>query len=195
MNGETEHELARTLRLEAIEKEFELLHRLIFKAKDPSGKREALLSYCNERSVEEWEIWWKLAMFRESGAEGLLYESPPDFSFDSPRSNRRQQILERIWSIPLEALGDFRELIVFTSMFLDRVQFLCDFLLSLFLERESGFYRKSKDMSGYTDFFVQKMFQEIDKIDEITYLNLFDDLNYLYDQWLSDESADEEVLI
>ncbi len=195
MNSETEHEKARAFQLETMREDFEFFQRLLCKPEDSSEKREALLSYCGEQSVEEWEVWWNLALFRETGVEGLLYESPPDRLFDSLRNNLRQQILEGIKKIPRETLTDFRDLVSFTSMFLERVKFLCDFLLHLFLQRERGCYRESQDMSGYTDFFVQKMFREIDRIDEITNLNLFDDLNDLYELWLSDKLADEEMLI
>lgn len=195
MNGETKEANAHALQLEGMREELEFYQRLLSKPEDSTEKREVLLSYCSRQSVKEREVWWNLALFRETGAEGLLYESPPDCYFDSLNNTLRRQILSGIKKIPLETLTDFRELIVFTSLFLDRAQFLCDFLLRLFLLRESGCYRESQDMSEYTNFFVQKMFREIDRIHEITNLNLFSDLNDLYEQWLSDKAVDEEVLI
>ena len=195
MNGETKDAKAHALQLEGMREELEFFQRLLSKPEDLSKKRQALLSYCSRLSVGEREVWWNLALFRETGAGGLLYESPPDCYFDSLSNTLKRQILSGIKKIPLETLTDFRELITFTSRFLDRVQFLCDFLLHLFLQRENGCYRESQDMSDYTNFFVQKMFREIDRIHEITNLNLFTDLNDLYEQWLSDKVVDEELLI
>ena len=195
MNGETKDAKAHTLQLKGMREELEFFQRLLSKPEGSTEKRQALLSYCGERSVRESEVWWNMALFRETGAGGLLYESPPDCYFDSLSNTLRRHILSGIKKIPLETLTDFRELITFTSRFLDRVQFLCDFLLHLFLQRENGCYRESQDMSDYTNFFVQKMFREIDRIHEITNLNLFSDLNDLYEQWLSDKVVDEELLI
>ena len=193
MNSETNDETAAGL--EILRKDLELYQRLLSKPEAPSEKRQALLSHCADEAVGEADVWWSLALFRETGAEGLLYESPPECLFDSLSSNLRGQMLKAIPKLPLETLTDFRALISFTMRFLDRARFLCDLLLHLFLQRESGAYRESQDMSGYSDFFVQKMYRELDRIHEITNVNLFDDLNDLYEQWLSDKAADEELLI
>lgn len=195
MDGETDYDQATTSQLEAMREDLDFFQRLLTKPEELIEKREALLSYCAEQLVSEREVWWSLALFRETGAEGLVHESPPDCFFDSLGNNLKRHILGGIPKLPLETLTDFRELVTFVSRFLDRVQFLCDFLLHLFVEREKGPYRDSQDMSGYADFFVQKMFREIDQIHEITNFNFFSDLNDLYEQWLDEKVADEEVLI
>jgi hypothetical protein len=195
MQSETMDREARAMQLDAMREDLDLYQRLLSRPEESSEKRAALLRYCARQKVGEPEVWWNLAVFRETGAQGLLEEEPPNCFFDFLDQSLKVQILSEIRKIPLETLEDFRELVSFTLRFLDRAQFLCDFLLHLFLQREKGAYRDSLDMSGYMEFFVQRMFHELDRIHEITNLNLFCDLNRLYEQWLCDKLADEQVLI
>ncbi len=195
MNGESVDVQATTLGLEAMREDLDFFQRLLTKPEELIEKRGALLNYCAEQLVSERQVWWSLALFRERGAAGFLHKCPPNCDFDLLRNNLKRQILGGIAKLPLETLTDFRELVTFVSRFLDRVQFLGDFLIHLFLDREKGPYRESQDMSGYIEFLVQKMFREIDTICEITNFNLFSTLNDRYAQWLEEKLADEEVLI
>ena len=114
MNGDNDNDTAGSEQLEQMREDLNVFQRLLSKCEDPSEKREALLSYCSEQAVEESDVWWNLALFRETGAEGLLYESPSERLFDSLSRALRQQILSGIPKIALEALADFRQLISFT---------------------------------------------------------------------------------
>ncbi|MBA7548085.1 hypothetical protein ES705_40531 [subsurface metagenome] len=162
---------------------------------EPEDKRKEVLEYCSNQAVEERTIWRKLALFREMGSTEHLFEKEPYHYFDLIDEQVRERILVLIKKLPKETLSDFRELITFTDRFLERLQFLCDSLLHLFLEREKGAYRESWDMSVYTDFFDHKMFREFEMIHDITDRYLFRSLNDKYESWLCDKLLDEEVLI
>ena len=162
---------------------------------EPGSKRKEVLEDCATQAVEECRIWWKLALFREVGSTGLLFAKEPYRYFDLLDEKLREQILVGIKKLPQETLSDFRELTTFTGRFLDRVQFLCDAVLHLFLQREKGAYRESPDMSLYTDFFEHKIFRELMVIREIFDLHPFQSLNDKYESWLCDKVLDEEVLI
>ena len=179
--------------LETEKEDLNFFHRLLTKPGEAEDKRKEVLSYCCQWSVAEPTVWWKLALFREAGATGLLNEIQPYRYFDLLDEKLREQILVGIKKLPQETLGDFRELVTFTCRFLERVQFLCDAVLHLFVQREKGAYRESPDMSLYTDFFDQKMFRELDMIHEITDLYSFGSLNDRYESWLCDKVLDEEV--
>lgn len=124
-----------------------------------------------------------------------MFDKKPHQYFDLLDEDVREQILVLIKKLPLKTLSDFRELITFSERFIGRVQFLCDLLLYFFLEKEKGAYRERWDMSLYTDFFHNKMFREVEKINEITEIYPFEKLNDEYDLWLYEKFLDEEVLI
>jgi hypothetical protein len=193
MNSTADSAQAIAVRLEAQQEDLNFFQRLLAKPGDTEEKRRELLSYCRRQSVAEPTVWWKLALFREAGATGLLNEIQPYRYFDLTDERLREQILAGIKKLPRETLGDFRELVIFTGRFLERVRFLCDALLHLFLQREKGAYRESEDMSLYTDFFDQKIFRELDVIHEITDRYPFATLNDRYEQWLCDKVLDEEA--
>lgn len=169
--------------------------KLLTEPGEGEQKRKEILEYCSTQTVEERRIWWKLALFREVGSTGMLFEKEPFRYFDLLDEQVREQILVLIKKLPVKTLSDFRELITFTDRFLERVQFLCDALLYFFLEKEKGAYRESWDMSRYTEFFDHKMFRELQMINEIFDLHPFHSLNDKYESWLCDKVLDEELLI
>ncbi len=193
MKSTTVSAKAITLRLETEQEDLNFFQRLLAKPEEAEDKRKEVVNYCCEWSVAEGTVWWKLALFREAGAAGLLREKEPYRHFDLVDEKLREQILVGIKKLPHEALGDFRELLTFTGRFLERIQFLCDAVLHLFLQREKGAYRESPDMSLYTDFFDQKIFRELDVIHGITDRYPFRSLNDRYESWLCDKVLDEEV--
>ena len=193
MKSTTASAKAIALRLEIEQEDLNFFERLLTKPVEPEEKRKEVLNYCCRQSVAECTVWWKLALFREAGAAGLLREKEPYRHFDLVDEKLREQILVGIKKLPHETLGDFRALVTFTGWFLERVQFVCDAVLHLFLQREKGVYRESPDMSLYTDFFDQKMFRELDVIHEITDRYPFRSLNDQYESWLCDKVLDEEV--
>lgn len=193
MNSTTDSAEATALSLEIEREELNFFDRLLAKPEDAEEKRKEVLSYCHRQSVAEPTVWWKLAMFLEAGATGLLNEIQPYRYFDLVDEKLREQILVGIKKLPHEALGDFRELVTFTGRFLERVQFLCDMVVHLFVQREKGAYRESEDMSLYTDFFDQKMFRELEMIHNITDRYPFESLNDRYEDWLCDKVLDEEA--
>ncbi len=161
----------------------------------PEEKRRQVLEYCSFFGIQERTIWKKLAMFREVGATDKLFKEDEFNYFKDTDEQIREQILVLIKKLPLETIKDFKELVSFTEIFLDRVRFLCDSLLHFFLEKEKGAYRETWDMSLYTDFFEHKMFRELDFIHEIINMYSFESLNDKYGTWLWEKVLDEEVLI
>lgn len=162
---------------------------------EPEEKRKEVLKYCSSFGIQERTIWKKLALFREAGATGKLFEEQEINYFEDTDEQIREQILVLIKKLPLKTLKDFRELVTFTDRFLDRVRFLCDALLHFFLEKEKGAYRETLDMSLYTDFFEHKVLRELDFIHEIINMYSFHKMNKKYGTWLWEKVLDEEVLI
>lgn len=172
-----------------------LLEKLLRRKDRPERKRRQVLHYCQAHVVSESKIWRELCLFREAGSAGLSFSKEPLCVFDYADGKLRERILALINKLPVGTLSDFRELTIFTDNFRDRVKFLSDLVLGLFLDREKGSGGESADTARYTDFFVQKMFRELDFIHEIAGLLAIERVNTEYENRLCDKFMDEEVLI
>lgn len=181
-------------RLEAEQEYLNLLEKLLRRKDGPREKRRQVLDYCKANAVSESTIWRELSLFREAGAAGILFGKEPIWFFNIPDMELRERILSLIKKLPVQTLSDFRELTIFADQFRDRVQFICDLMLSIFLETEKGAWRDSTDTAQYTDFFIQKMFKELDFIHEIINLLTIERANTEYESWLSSKLLNGEVV-
>jgi len=191
----TEKENTFTQSLEGHRESLDFFEKILTEPAEPQSKREEVLQYCEIEGRAEHTVWRNLALFREEGSTEQLFAKAPHQYFDLLDEQLREQILVLIKKLPVKTLNDFREIITFSERFIGRVQFLCDLLLYFFLEKEKGAYRERWDMSLYTDFFHNKMFRELEKINEITERHPFQKLNEEYQLWLYEKLLDEEVLI
>lgn len=107
----------------------------------------------------------------------------------------RERILTLIDKLPEDTQADFRGLLDFTDLFQDRMLFLCDLILYLFLEREKGSFKSSEDILKYLDFFHQKLFREFEFIQEITQPGSVKNFILEYTGWLADRFLDMEALV
>lgn len=171
-----------------------LLHRLLEGTEGAAENRRRLLRWCERNSESERRIWRELALFSEEGALGVLCDGGETFSwFDGQDEKVRERILALIGRLPFETLADFRELVLFTDRFLERIGFMADQLLYVFLEREKGAWRESQDSGAYTDLFVERVFQETDLVRDMAWRRSLAELNDRYEDWLSQRSLDAEV--
>ncbi len=113
--------------------------------------------------------------------------------FDGQDEKVRERILALISRLPVETLADFRELVVLTERYLERIGFMADQLLYVFLEREKGAWRESEDSGAYTELFVERVFQETELVREMAWSHSLAELNGKYENWLSQRSLDSEV--
>jgi hypothetical protein len=172
-----------------------LLEKLLRRKDRPERKRRQVLNYCRAHFLSESKIWRELCLFRGDGPAGILFGKEPLCVFDYADGKLRERILALINKLPVGTLSDFRELTIFTDNFRDRVKFLSDLVLGLFLDREKGSGGESADTARYTAFFVQKMFTELDFIHDIAGLLAIERVNTEYESRLCDKFMDEEVLI
>ena len=180
-------------RVEGEQERLNLLHRLLEGKENAAEKRQEVLLWCERNGESEARIWRELASFREAGASGVLYAGGEPFSwFDGQTEKLRQRLLALIGRLPLETLADFRELVLFTERFLERIGFMADQLLYVFLEREKGAWRESQDSGAYTELFVERVFQETDLVREMAWSDSLAELNDRYEDWLSQRSLDAE---
>ena len=170
-----------------------LLQRLLEGKQNAAEKRAEVLLWCEGNGESESRIWSELALFREEGASGILHASEPFSWFGGQDEKLRERIVSLIGRLPLETLADFRELVLFTERFAERIQFMADQLLYVFLEREKGAWRESHDSGAYTELFVERVFQEADLVREMAWSNSLAEFIDRYEQWLSQRALDSEV--
>jgi len=172
-----------------------LLEKLLRRKDNPERKRRRVLNYCRAHFVSESKIWRELCLFRGEGPAGISFGKEPLCVFDYADGKLRERILTLINKLPVGTLSDFRELTILTDNFRDRVKFLSDLVLGLFLDREKGSEGETADTARYTAFFVQKIFTELDFILETAGLLAIERVNTEYENRLCDKFMDEEALI
>ncbi len=171
-----------------------LLRRILKKKFPVTEKRQEILAHCEEQSVNESDVWLDLALYREAGSNRVPGKKELFTLFDVKDRKLKERIPDLIRKLPSQTLSDFRELVIFTDRFRDRIEFLCDALLYIFLEHEKGSYRESADTHRYTEYFSNKLFREGDVLNDCAKAGI-KGMNDRYLGWLCDKIMDEEVLI
>jgi hypothetical protein len=174
----------------------DLLNRLS-RGKETSGedKREELLNYCGRHSCPEKQVWRRLSIYAQTGEINPALDLKAPLFFDSQTKKMRERIILLIDKLPEDTQADFRNLLDFTDLFQDRMMFLSDLLLYLFLEREKGSFKSSKNIFKYLDFFHQKLFREFEFIQEIIQPGSVKNFILEYTGWLADKFLDMEALL
>jgi len=153
-----------------------------------------ILQDCDRLGVSERELWQRMALYLRKGVirEGGKTSEELD---DGCGEKMRRRILTLISRLPYKSLEEFRGLIAFTNSFLQRAAYLCDLLVYLFAEREKGLMDNQEiDTRLYTDFFVDKLLWELEKIRQFGEQTSFQELDAHYVDWLTDRILDGEVL-
>ena len=173
----------------------DFLNRLSKSKETPEAKREELLNYCRRHSYPEKQVWRRFSVYAQTGEinPALDLKTPP--FFNSQIKKMRERILTLIDKLPENTQADFRNLLDFTDLFQDRMMFLSDLLIYLFLEREKGSFKNSEDISKYLDFFHQKLFREFEFIQEIIQPGSVNNFILEYTGWLADKFLDMEALV
>lgn len=173
----------------------DLLNRLSKSKKTPEARREEVLRYCGRQSFSEKQVWRRLSVYAQTGEIKPDLDLQAPLFFDSQIKKMRERIILLIDKLPEDTQADFRNLLDFTDLFQDRMLFLCDLILYLFLEREKGSFKSSEDISKYLDFFHQKLFREFEFIQEIIQPGSVKNFVLEYTGWLADKFLDMEALL
>ncbi len=173
----------------------ELLNRLSRGKETPEARREELLNYCGRHSYPEKQLWRQLSIYAQTGEIKPDLDLNAPLFFDSQIKKMRERIILLIDKLPEDTQVDFRNLLDFTDLFQDRMMFLSDLLLYLFLEREKGSSKSSEDILKYLDFFHQKLFREFEFIQEIIQPGSVKNFILEYTGWLADKFLDMEALL
>ena len=168
----------------------DLLNRLSRGKETPEVRREELLNYCGRHSCPEKQLWRRFSVYAQTGEIKPDIDLNAPLFFDSQIKKMRERIILLIDKLPEDTQADFRNLLDFTDLFQDRMMFLY-----LFLEREKGSSKSSKDILKYLDFFHQKLFREFEFIQEIIQPGSVKNFILEYTGWLADKFLDMEALL
>ena len=194
MNGREKEEKGLPRELSKAEPLLNLLKRILEGREEAGRKRERLLKYCRSRRIEESSMWAKLALYKQGGADDVLFTMERGGYFADKQPRLRQRIVELIGRLPQETVEDFRAVLDFRKVFLERLQYISELLVYFFLEREKGFWRESEDSSVYSHFFNHKLFRESNAINEVAAGSPgVKELRNGYENWLLDQALDEEA--
>jgi hypothetical protein len=144
--------------------------------------------------LSERELWRALAAYRRTG--GAL--SPRLLSAEfvaSDRQKLRERVRLLIGRLPVDSLQEFSGLVAFTETFVSRVQFVCDLVVYLFVEREKGLQSEGTEGRRYVQFFVEKLMWELEVVSRIAEQQPLSALEGEYLSWLTDRILDGEVLL
>ena len=172
----------------------EFMHDLLNCASVIEEVYPQILEDCDRFGMSERDLWQRMALYQKKGVISERGQYPLELG-DGPGEKLRKRILTLIGKLPYESLDEFRGLVIFTASFLKRVEFVCDLVVYLFAEREKGIIdNEETETRVYTDFFVQKLLWELEKIREIGEQTSLGELEGEYVGWLADRIMDGEVL-
>lgn len=194
MNGWEKSEKKLPRELSKAEPLLNLLKSILEGREEAGRKRERLLKYCRGRMVEESSMWDKLALYKQGGAYEVLFTMERGGYFADKQPRLRQRIVELIGRLPRETVEDFRAVLDFREVFLERLEYISELLVYFFLEREKGLWRESEDSSVYGNYFNHKLFREFNAINEVTADSPgVKGLRDGYENRLLDQALDEEA--
>ena len=91
-------------------------------------------------------------------------------------------------------LSDFRQLVIFTERLSERIEYLCDLVLDIFLGKERGPVAGPLETTQYTDWIIHRMLREAEAIQRFSDPQAFEKLNEEYARWLADGIIDEGIV-
>ena len=112
---------------------FQLLKSIDTSQGDRKNARKAIVEYCRTYGITERTFWYYLVRYVEQQALNL--DERPGAPFHFSDEYLREQIPSLITQIPHHGRAQFKKLLCFTSTFLDRMNYLFDWLLKAFLEK------------------------------------------------------------
>ena len=148
-------------RLAQLEELLLLFHRILTEPTPPPRRRDWLLEHCRRTGADERELWRALAGYRSSDARALLGADHTRGSiFSRQAALVRENILTQLIDTPRCVLYEFSEL----SQLL---QFLCDWVLELFLTPDPWLPIDSHHLEVAGEVLLQKLAEEVERLREL----------------------------
>lgn len=155
-------------RLALLEQQLLLIHRILTEPTPPPRRRDWLLEHCRRTGADERQLWRALAGYRSSDARALLAGDHTQGSiFSRQAALVREHILSRLIDTPNCVLYEFSELSELLQLIGDRLQFLCDWVLELFLTPDPWLPLDSGHREVACEVLLQKLAEEVERLREL----------------------------
>jgi hypothetical protein len=165
---------------------------------EPGSMRQRLLCYCRRYRISERAGWREIAAFDVKGLErlvGAAHMRRPQL-FDGVDRRLREAIVRLTVQLSRDTFDDFAALLNLLERFIERIRFLSDLVVHVFLERERGNSGSEPDAESYLCWYTNKLFREVDVIAQAAKEEEFlDAISARYWDWASEKLLDEEAII
>jgi hypothetical protein len=175
-------------RFEQVLETLQLVSRLATEEVSPQRRRSWVVQYCRRCAVKERSIWDSLALYRQAGPQAILSDPPRQTIFSLQRPHVREAILGAVPAAPQRVLDEFRYLLRFGEQFLDRMGFLCDRMLEMFLQEDP--WVEPYEAQLCIEVFLGKLSEELEVLGRIATSGYStDELVRHYEDWLLDRAV------
>ena len=155
-------------RLAQLEQQLLLIHRILTEPTPPPRRRDWLLEYCRHSGADERALWRALAGYRSRDARALLAcDHTRGSIFSRQTALVREHILSRLIDTPSCVLYEFSELSELLQLIGDRLLFLCDWVLELFLTPDPWLPLDSHHLEVACEVLLQKLAEEVERLREL----------------------------
>lgn len=175
-------------RFEEVLETLQLLGRITTEAVSPQRRRSWMLEHCRRYAVKERSVWDSLALYRQAGPQAILSDSARQTIFALQRAHVCEAIIGGLPAAPQEVLGEFRRVLRFGGQFLDRMGFLCDWMLEMFLQEDP--WVEPYESQLCIEILLDKLSEELEVLRRIaTSGHSTDEFVREYEDWLLDRAV------
>lgn len=159
-------------RMAGLEEQVLLMRRMLSETAPPVRRRGWLLEHCRRTGADERQGWRALARYRQAGAPALLASALSRSTiFDRHTEYAREAILSLLIDAPPCVLSEFQELAELLELIADRLRFLCEWALEVFLDPAPGRHGGAYEQDLAIEALLRKLAEEVERLRE------------LFDQW------------
>ena len=174
-------------RFEQVLERLQLVGRLYSEAVSPQRRRSWVLEYCRRYAVKERGVWDSLALYRQAGPQAILSDPARQTIFSLQRPHVGEAIMGLLPAAPQEVLGEFRCLLRFGEQLLDRMGFLCHWMLEMFLQEDP--WVEPYEAQLCIEILLGKLSEELEVLRRIaTSGHSTDEFVREYEDWLLDRA-------
>ena len=175
-------------RFEEVLETLQLLGRITTEAVSQQRRRSWMLEHCRRYTVKERGLWDSLALYRQAGPQAILSDYAQQTIFALQRAHVCEAVIGTLPAEPQEVLGEFRCLLRFGGQFLDRMGFLCDWMLEMFLQEDP--WVEPYESQLCIEILLDKLSEELEVLRRIATSGYStDEFVKEYEDWLLDRAV------
>ena len=156
-------------RYEELKQTLQVIYRLLQEPETSAQQRAWVLQHCRRTAQSEQQLWHALARYREEGPAAVLDDGAARTVFAPQMPLVREKLLRQLIATPRAVVGEFRQLLRFTQELTDRIRFLCDWMLALFVQQDP--WLDAYEATQALEVLLHKLTEQLEVLDEIIHLD------------------------